>query len=90
LGLGCMGMSEFYGTYHERESVTITFLDTAYMYWAPVSLGALGARKRAQAAQSLPIKETVIENQFGGSPLPRRAACSSGLLPSCYIANRDC
>jgi aryl-alcohol dehydrogenase-like predicted oxidoreductase len=81
-------MSEFYGTCHEGESIAtihravelgITFLDTADMYWAPVSLGALGPRKRAQAAQPLPIKETVIENQFRGSPLPRRAACSSGL-----------
>jgi aryl-alcohol dehydrogenase-like predicted oxidoreductase len=41
LGLGCMGMSEFYGTGDEEESVTtihraielgITFLDTADMY----------------------------------------------------------
>ena len=41
LGLGCMGMSEFYGTGHEDESVAtihraievgVTFLDTADMY----------------------------------------------------------
>ena len=41
LGLGCMGMSEFYGTADEREAIAtinraleleITFLDTADMY----------------------------------------------------------
>ena len=41
LGLGCMGMSEFYGTGEEDESVStirraidlgVTFIDTADMY----------------------------------------------------------
>src|SRR6476469_9181972 len=41
LGLGCMGMSEFYGTADEKEAVAtihraldlgVTFLDTADMY----------------------------------------------------------
>ncbi len=41
LGLGCMGMSEFYGTGDEEESIStihraielgVTFLDTADMY----------------------------------------------------------
>ncbi len=61
LGLGCMGMSEFYGTADEGEAIAtlhraldlgVTFLDTADMY-GPVHQRAAGRpRDRGQSARS--------------------------------------
>lgn len=53
LGLGCTGMSEFYGTTDEREAsatihrvlaLEVTFLDTADMYRSGTTSGLLAGR----------------------------------------------
>ena len=68
LGLGCMGMSEFYGTGDEEESVTtihraielgITFLDTADMY-GPFTNEKLVGRAIANRRD-----EVVLATKFG-------------------------
>ncbi|MDQ3602572.1 MAG: aldo/keto reductase [Actinomycetota bacterium] len=68
LGLGCMGMSEFYGTGDEEESVTtihraielgITFLDTADMY-GPFTNEKLVGRAIADRRD-----EVVLATKFG-------------------------
>ena len=59
LGLGCMGMSEFYGGYDDGESIRtihralelgVTLLDTADMYGAGDNERARRPRARAAAA----------------------------------------
>jgi len=68
LGLGCMGMSEFYGTGDEEESVTtihraielgITFLDTADMY------GPFTNEKLVGKAIADRRDEVVLATKFG-------------------------
>ena len=59
IGLGCMGMSEFYGAGSEQESIAtihhalergVTFLDTADMYGVGHERGAGRPRDRATGA----------------------------------------
>jgi aryl-alcohol dehydrogenase-like predicted oxidoreductase len=96
LGLGCMGMSEFYGTGDEEESVAtihralqlgISFLDTADMY-GPFTNEKLVGRAIAQRRE-----EVVLATKFGnerkedgtfvginGKPEYVHRACDASLL----------
>ncbi|HVA59231.1 MAG TPA: aldo/keto reductase [Mycobacteriales bacterium] len=95
LGLGCMGMSEFYGDANEAESISVihraldagcVFLDTADMYGPFVNEELVG---RAIAGRR---DEVVLATKFGvqrgsdgsrlginGSPEYVRAACEASL-----------
>src|SRR5215208_7141735 len=95
LGLGCMGMSEFYGPSDEAESVAtirraldlgVTFLDTADMYGVGRNEELVGRAIQGRR------KEVVLATKFGnvrgadgsrlgvnGRPEYVRAACEASL-----------
>src|SRR5829696_3527173 len=95
LGLGCMGMSEFYGPSDEAESVTtirraldlgVTFLDTADMYGVGRNEELVGRAIQGRR------KEVVLATKFGnvrgadgsrlgisGRPDHVRSACEASL-----------
>jgi aryl-alcohol dehydrogenase-like predicted oxidoreductase len=95
LGLGCMGMSEFYGTGEEASSVAtihraldlgVTFLDTADMY-GPftnerlVGKAIAGRRDEVQLATKFGNERLPDGTRVGinGSPEYVRAACDASL-----------
>jgi aryl-alcohol dehydrogenase-like predicted oxidoreductase len=76
LGLGCMGMSEFYGTSDEGEAIAtihraldlgVTFLDTADMYGPFTNEQLVG---RAIASSSHSRDQVQLATKFGNERLP--------------------
>lgn len=93
-GLGCMGMSEFYGSADEAEATAtihraldlgVTLLDTADMY-GPftneylVGRAIAGRREEVQLATKFGIvRENRTRGSIDGSPAYVRAACDASL-----------
>ncbi len=95
LGLGCMGMSEFYGATDEVESIAtihraldlgVNFLDTADMYGFGANEILVGKaiadrRDRAIVATKFGIVrgEEMMSRSINGSPAYVRKACDASL-----------
>ncbi|MEV4076714.1 aldo/keto reductase [Nonomuraea fuscirosea] len=93
LGLGCMGMSEFYGQGDEKESVAVIhraldlgmdFLDTADMYGRGaneelVGRAVKGRRDEAVVATKFGVKRDGDSRTIENSPEYIRAACDASL-----------
>jgi aryl-alcohol dehydrogenase-like predicted oxidoreductase len=92
-GLGCMGMSEFYGDSDDEESLTtirhaldigVTFLDTSDMYGSGhnerlVGRAIAGRRDQAQIATKFAIRREGGERRIDNSPEWIREACEGSL-----------
>jgi aryl-alcohol dehydrogenase-like predicted oxidoreductase len=95
LGLGCMGMSEFYGASDEATSIAtlrraldlgVTFLDTAAMYGRGaneelVGRAIAGRRDEVVLATKFGVErgETPADRHLDGSPANVRASCDASL-----------
>ena len=94
-GLGCMGMSEFYGTIDEAEALAtihralelgVTFLDTADMYGAGanerlVGRAIAGRREQVVLATKFGVVrgEDPMDRTISGRPEYVREACEASL-----------
>lgn len=93
LGLGCMGMSEFYGPGDEQESISvihraldlgITFLDTADMYGMGHNEELVGRALKDRRDEAVLATKFGVRREGGGrsienSPEYVRAACDASL-----------
>ncbi len=93
IGLGCMGMSEFYGESDDEQSVAtirhaldigVTFLDTSDMYGSGhnerlVGRAIAGRREEAQVATKFGIRREGSERRIDNSPEWIREACEASL-----------
>jgi aryl-alcohol dehydrogenase-like predicted oxidoreductase len=101
LGLGCMGMSEFYGPRDEQESLRtieraldlgVTFLDTSDMYGSGhneelVGRAIAGRRDEVQLATKFAVRREGERRWIDNSPEWIREACDASLrrLQTDYI-----
>jgi aryl-alcohol dehydrogenase-like predicted oxidoreductase len=93
IGLGCMGMSEFYGPSDEEQSIAtirraldigVTFLDTSDLYGSGhneelVARAIVGRRDEVQLATKFGIRREAGQRSIDNSPEWIRQACHDSL-----------